>query len=66
MKYLVKKGNQYLNSHIEREPGVKESIECFFDTLEYAWGFDSHESAQEWATISGGTVVLPIVAYSQV
>jgi hypothetical protein len=66
MKYLVKKGNKYLNSHVEKVPGVKESIKCSFDTLEYAWGFDSIADAQEWADLSGGTVVLPIKAYSEV
>ena len=60
MKYLVKKGDLYLN-YYKCEDGVNVT-ECFFDTLEYAWGFDSIESAQEWANISGGTVV----AYSAV
>lgn len=64
MTYLVKKGNQYLNSY-KCEDGVNVT-ECYFDSIEYAMGFDSWESAQEWATISGGTVVLPIIAYSQV
>jgi hypothetical protein len=63
MKYLVKKGKLYLNSHVEKVPGSKESIECYFDEFDYAWGFDSLASAKEWASISGGTVVLPIVAY---
>lgn len=59
MKYLVKKNNKYLNSY-KCEDGITIT-ECFFDSIEYAWGFDSIESAQEWATRSGG-----IVAYSQV
>lgn len=56
MKYLVKKGNQYLNYHNESE----KKFEFYWDSIEYAWGFDSIESAQKWASMSGGTVVLPL------
>ena len=63
MKYLIKRSNKYLNSYKENNAG--EIYDFFFHNIEYAWGFDSIESAQEWADLSGGTVVLPIKAYSQ-
>ena len=64
MKYLVKKADYYLNCY-KCGDGVSITDFYWYD-IEYAMGFDSIADAQEWANLSGGTVVLPIVAYSQV